>query len=113
MATATKATKATKATTKVTRIDPAKDDYKVTTTPPEFNKRGGKPPTALRLRLEALEVGEWLNTEQPGEGNAVNNLRGMAQAISRAEATLGQRYTVRVAPDENESSGVVWVGRTA
>ena len=107
------ATKVTKVTTKVTRIDPAKDDYKVTTTPPEFNKRGGKPPTALRLRLEALEVGEWLNTEQPGEGNAVNNLRGMAQAISRAEATLGQRYTVRVAPDENEPSGVVWVGRTA
>lgn len=101
MATATKV--------KAVKVD---EGYEVVSTPPEFVKRGGKPASALRRNIEALDIGEWLNTRLPGTAQNKNNVRGMVQGIAKAELTLGQRYAVRVAADEENTDGIIWVGRT-
>lgn len=116
MPTATKTTKTTavkskETTEKVQRtqvIDPSVTDYAVVSTPPEFATGQGRPKSGLRLQIEAMEVGQWLNTnlEVEGEKRKMTSVRGITVDVTK-QASGTKKFSVRESAD-----GFIWVGRT-
>lgn len=109
MATATKNTKSTQANPpRVQRIDPTKRGYETLTEPPVFATSGGRAKSGLRLDIEALSVGEWLNTEMTTDAD-LGNVRSLVQNIRKGlladEGTVA-KFTVRRA-----ATGSIYVGR--
>ena len=113
MATASKTTSKTTTKTKaevaarVQRIDPEKR-YEALTEAPTFITKGGRSKSGLRLDIEALNVGEWINTERSGSADLAN-LRSLVQNVRKGFANDGvvAKFTVRTA-----AGGDIYVGRT-
>jgi len=100
MATAT----AKKKVTRSNSIDMTRTDYEVLDAPPEFAAAGRRPKSGLRLRVEALNVGQWINTELDKDRDLVN-VRSMVQNVQKE--LVGHKFTVRRNPE-----GTIFIGRS-
>lgn len=77
--------------------------FHVQNTPPAFASTQARPRSALRVQVEALQVGEWLRA---GPATEVKGSAGAAAQNARAEFKGERSYTVR-----KDVNGDVWVGR--
>lgn len=74
---------------------------------PEFVKAKGRAKSPVRVAIEALEVGQFLDTGETANEKAIANTRTKVYAITADPEFLGRKFTVRTSVE-----GRVVVGRT-
>lgn len=82
-------------------------DFVVTTEPPKFVSGQGRGKSQLRIAIEALEVGQFLQVG-PATEKLKNSTRSMVSSIQTDAKTRGDELAFSVRED---AEGNLWVGR--